>query len=172
MKDYYKILGVKEDASSEEIRGRYVKLAKLYHPDIKESAEGSEKIKEINEAYEVLKDDSTRMDYDLRMSLKRAYLKKRGKEKERSWLTRKAVFPISILFVFFLLSLFLWKRPAVHVWSSSVAYHPIANSVRNSREALNPVEIIQRPNPAAAVGPGSAPEGGPLARREQRGHCF
>src|SRR4030043_454869 len=130
MKDYYKILGVKEDASRKEIRGRYVELAKLYHPDLKESAEGSEKIKEINEAYEVLNDDPTRMDYDLRMAIKRAYLKKGGKEKGRPWLTRKAVFPLSILFVFVIIfSLFLWKRPAVDVQSSSVTYHPIVNSV-------------------------------------------
>jgi curved DNA-binding protein CbpA len=162
-KNYYKILGVKEDASGKEIRGRYVELAKRYHPDLKKSAEGSDKIKEINEAYEVLKDDPTRMDYDLRMSLKRAYLKKRGKGKERSWLTKKAVFPMSILFVLIIIfSLFLWKRPVVHVQSSSMTYHPIANSIRNSSGALNPAGIIQKSNPAiggtAAADPGSAPE--------------
>lgn len=63
-KDYYKILGVSRDASTEEIRKAYRKLAKQYHPDINKSAGAEEKYKEINEAYEVLKDKEKREKYD------------------------------------------------------------------------------------------------------------
>ena len=50
MKDYYKILGVDEEASDVEIRDRWLELAKRYHPDLGKTKEGDEKIKEINEA--------------------------------------------------------------------------------------------------------------------------
>lgn len=63
-KDYYKILGVTNEASTEEIRKAYRKLAKQYHPDINKGAGAEEKYKEINEAYEVLKDKEKREKYD------------------------------------------------------------------------------------------------------------
>ena len=61
-KDYYKILGVNEDASSEEIRKTYRKLAFLYHPDKNPGKE--EMMKEINEAYAVLSDERKRKEYN------------------------------------------------------------------------------------------------------------
>ena len=67
MKDYYQILGVPEDASEEEVRSTFRKLAFQHHPDTspgdKEQAE--ERFKEINEAYGVLGDGSKRQQYDL-----------------------------------------------------------------------------------------------------------
>ncbi|MFS8540468.1 MAG: J domain-containing protein [Tissierellales bacterium] len=64
-KDYYKILGVSKDASKEEIKRAYRKLAKKYHPDLNPgNKEAQEKFKEINEAYEVLSDDNKRRQYD------------------------------------------------------------------------------------------------------------
>jgi molecular chaperone DnaJ len=62
MKDYYKILGVSRDASKEEIKKAYRKLAHKYHPDKKGGNE--KKFKEINEAYQVLSDDRKRRQYD------------------------------------------------------------------------------------------------------------
>ncbi len=65
-KDYYKILGVPRDASQEDIQKAFKKLAKKYHPDMNPgNKDAEEKFKEINEAYEVLKDPEKRKKYDL-----------------------------------------------------------------------------------------------------------
>ena len=67
MRDYYKILGVKETASEEEIRERWIKLMRRLHPDqAGEKGSDDQRIREINEAYEVLKYSSSRAQYDLR----------------------------------------------------------------------------------------------------------
>ena len=63
-KDYYAILGITREAKPEEIRKAYRKLAKKYHPDVNKEAGAEEKYKEINEAYEVLKDPDKRQKYD------------------------------------------------------------------------------------------------------------
>jgi len=60
-KDYYKILGVPRDASPEEIKKAYYKLAHKYHPD---KGGDKEKMKEINQAYEVLSNKEKREQYD------------------------------------------------------------------------------------------------------------
>ncbi|KAJ1369703.1 DnaJ dnj-10 [Parelaphostrongylus tenuis] len=62
--DYYKVLGVKKDATAKEIKKAYFQLAKKYHPDVNKSKEAQEKFQEISEAYEVLSDDSKRQEYD------------------------------------------------------------------------------------------------------------
>ena len=63
-KDYYEILGVDRKASSDDIRKAYRKLAKQYHPDVSKEKNAEAKYKEINEAYEVLKDPDKRQKYD------------------------------------------------------------------------------------------------------------
>jgi len=62
MKDYYKILGVSKNASQEEIKKAYYRLAHKYHPD---KGGDPEKFKEINEAYRVLSDPEKRRQYDM-----------------------------------------------------------------------------------------------------------
>lgn len=62
--DYYKTLGVKRDASQDDIQRAYRKLARKYHPDMNKDADASEKFKQVGEAYEVLKDPEKRKRYD------------------------------------------------------------------------------------------------------------
>ncbi|MEM3637891.1 MAG: molecular chaperone DnaJ [Conexivisphaerales archaeon] len=63
-RDYYEILGVPRNATKDEIKAAYRKLALQYHPDRNKSPEAEEKFKEISEAYAVLSDDQKRMQYD------------------------------------------------------------------------------------------------------------
>jgi len=63
-KDYYDILGVRRDASDEEIKKAFRTLAKKYHPDLNPGKESEEKFKEINEAYQVLSDPNKKASYD------------------------------------------------------------------------------------------------------------
>lgn len=64
-KDYYETLGVSRDASDDELKKAFRKLARKHHPDVAEDKAGAEaKFKEINEAYEVLSDPEKRKKYD------------------------------------------------------------------------------------------------------------
>src|SRR4030095_8720577 len=63
-KDYYGILGVKRDASADEIKTAYRKLARKHHPDVYKEKDAEEKFKEVSEAYETLKEAEKRAAYD------------------------------------------------------------------------------------------------------------
>ncbi|OGH39182.1 MAG: hypothetical protein A3B44_00680 [Candidatus Levybacteria bacterium RIFCSPLOWO2_01_FULL_38_21] len=64
-RDFYKILGISRNATSDEIKKAYRKLALAYHPDRNKTKEAGERFKEINRAYEVLSDPKKKEAYDL-----------------------------------------------------------------------------------------------------------
>ena len=63
-KDYYDTLGVSRGAPAEEIKRAYRKLARKYHPDVSKEKNAEAKFKDVQEAYEVLKDPEKRASYD------------------------------------------------------------------------------------------------------------
>jgi curved DNA-binding protein len=63
-KDYYDTLGVKRDADAEEIKRAYRKLARKFHPDVSKEKNAEAKFKDVQEAYEALKDPAKRATYD------------------------------------------------------------------------------------------------------------
>ena len=63
-KNYYDILGVKKNASDADIKKRYRKLVRQYHPDVSDDPDADSKIAEINNAYETIRDKDKRAEYD------------------------------------------------------------------------------------------------------------
>ncbi|OKH26046.1 molecular chaperone DnaJ [Hydrococcus rivularis NIES-593] len=65
LRNYYEILGLSRDASGEEIKKTFRRLARQYHPDVNPGDKiAEEKFKDINEAYDILSDENKRADYD------------------------------------------------------------------------------------------------------------
>jgi len=63
-RDYYKILGLPRSAAGDEIKRAYRKLARRFHPDVSKEKNAEARFKEVQEAYEVLKDPEKRAAYD------------------------------------------------------------------------------------------------------------
>ncbi len=63
-RDYYDVLGVRRDATADQVKAAYRKLARKYHPDVNKAADAPAKFKEATEAYEVLSDAQKRKTYD------------------------------------------------------------------------------------------------------------
>lgn len=73
IKDYYKIMELKEDCSQEDIKLAYRKLAKQFHPDVSKEPSAEEKFKEISEAYSILGDETKRKQYNQRKNMGEGY---------------------------------------------------------------------------------------------------
>lgn len=63
-RDYYEVLGVSKDASKDEIKKAYRKMARKYHPDVNKEEDAADKFKEAKEAYEILGNEQKRAQYD------------------------------------------------------------------------------------------------------------
>lgn len=63
-RDYYEVMGISKDATPEEIKKTYRRLARKYHPDVNKEPDAADKFKEVKEAYEVLSDEQKRAQYD------------------------------------------------------------------------------------------------------------
>src|SRR5512140_1339411 len=63
-KDYYQTLGIARDASAEEVKKAYRKLARKYHPDVSQEKDAEARMKDVNEANAVLSDPEKRAAYD------------------------------------------------------------------------------------------------------------
>jgi len=63
-RDYYKILGVARTATADEVKKSYRRLARKFHPDVSKEKDAEARFKEVQEAYEVLKDPEKRAAYD------------------------------------------------------------------------------------------------------------
>lgn len=113
MKDYYKILGVDEEATEEEIRARWAELTKRYHPDLGKKDGAEETLKEINEAYQTLKDQSTRLEYDLERLVKRGSLRRAQHHAEKRAHLRKVILfaGLSLSCIFLGLVMVRWLIP-------------------------------------------------------------
>src|SRR4051812_35755092 len=63
-KDYYAIMGVPRDATADQVKQAYRKLARKFHPDVSKEADAEARFKDVGEAYEVLRDPQKRAAYD------------------------------------------------------------------------------------------------------------
>ena len=66
-KNYYEILGVPRDATVEQIKKAYRKLARKYHPDVSKEADAEEHMQQLNIAYDVLSNDEKKAEYDFEL---------------------------------------------------------------------------------------------------------
>jgi len=131
MKDYYRILGLKETATAEEIHHRWIELMQRYHPDHSPDGKYDEEMaKEINEAYEVLKHSASRMGYDFERQHQRS---------QRTFSAWKLIVPVSVLTIILIVTVFLFNKPEAPV---SLNQQPILPSPEISVPYEEPVRQV------------------------------
>jgi hypothetical protein len=107
MKDYYRILGLKETATAEEIHHRWIELMQKYHPDHSPDGKYDEEMaKKINEAYQVLKHSASRMGYDL---------EKQHQRSQKTFSAWKLVVPVSVVTIILIFTVFIFRKPEAPV---------------------------------------------------------
>ncbi len=134
MKDYYKILSIKATASAENIHARWIELMRKFHPD--RGIEGEvedERVREINEAYEVLKHPSSRAHYDLERTYHR---------KKRNLYLQRVVIPPAILIILLILGLIYFEKP----WGTSQPKSQLPSARTSITDVLNGPNALNQPN--------------------------
>jgi curved DNA-binding protein len=187
MKDYYKILGAEEEASEKEIRARWIELTKRYHPDLAKTKEADKKIKEINEAYEILGNESTRFKYDFERDLKRSLIKNVQSRKERRMNIQKIILPLGIFALFLIAGVVIFRwvhvttppKPEAHYEGDKVSEQETASQIppveTNSKiqaDMKAPKEIREEVMPQeskemASVSPQASPSGVELESKKK-----
>jgi len=126
MKDYYQTLGVDEEASGEEIEARWAELMKQYRSRLHErEGEAAEKIKEIKEAYEVLRDPLKRKEYDFEKLLKRSILEKmHQRRKERYDRKKRLIIRAGVVVLLLVGGFFVFKMAQLTLQQKPVPETP------------------------------------------------
>ena len=143
MKDYYKILGVEEEASEKKIRARWMELIKFYHSDLGRTEEEDERVREINEAYEILGNESTRFEYDLEKDLKRSFIKRDRSRKERRMNIQKIILPAGILFFSLIVGLIIFRWSHVAINPKSETHYEIDKILEKKTASQIPPATIE-----------------------------
>ena len=165
MKDFYKILSLKEDASEEEIRERWIELTKQYHPDRSEDTTSEEKIREINEAYQVLKHSSTRVEYDL----KRTYGQGEKESKRRSYF-KKLGLPVGIVIMVMMIGTFYLRtsRNKISETGETSPQNSITQLPNDLTTNRRSAPVVQEPMAASTHQPMTASTHEPVAASTQQ----
>ena len=95
IKSYYEILNISPNASKNDIKKQYKKLAKMYHPDVNSSLEAELRFKEINKAIEILLDDEKRKNYDALRTVTKTIYKNSYKEEKKETKKEEKIAPIN-----------------------------------------------------------------------------
>ena len=123
MKDYYKILDLEEEATEAEVQAHWIELTNRYEPDLGKTKEAEEKINEINEAYEVLKNKSTRLEYDLERTFKKkSYKKALSLEEKRMKIQKIKLFAGILVFLLIVVLVMMRLFPVARSPKSEVVY--------------------------------------------------
>ena len=138
MKDYYRIFGLKETATAEEIHHRWIELMQKYHPDHSPDGKYDEEMaKEINEAYQVLKHSASRMGYDLDRQHQRS---------QKTFSAWKLIVPVSVLTIILIFTVFIFKTPEAPVSLNQQSTLPSPKATVSSEEPASQAISSKEPS--------------------------
>jgi curved DNA-binding protein CbpA len=143
MKDYYQILGVEEEASGEEIQARWAELVADHHLDLERIEGENGRISEIIEAYEILGNESARVEYDLERDLKRSVIKRARSRKERRINIPKVILSVGILFFSFIVGLIIFRWSHLAINPKSKAHYEIDKILEEKTASQSPPAKIE-----------------------------
>ena len=140
MENYYRILGLKETATAEEIHHRWIELMQKYHPDHSPDGKYDEEMaKKINEAYQVLKHSASRMGYDLERQHQRS---------QKTFSAWKLVVPVSVVTITLIFTVFIFRKPEAPV---SLNQQPLLPSPKATVPYEEPTHQVISPKEPSKV---------------------
>jgi curved DNA-binding protein CbpA/ketosteroid isomerase-like protein len=139
MKGYYRILGLKETASAEEIHRRWIELMQKYHPDLSPDGKYDEEMaKKINEAYQVLKHSASRIGYDF---------ERQDQRSQKTFSAWKLIVPVSILTIVLIFIVFIFRnhKPPVSLNQQPklLSAKPSVPYEEPTRQVISPTETSE-----------------------------